>query len=86
MQHERQKMADFNYADEVPDDEPKSVGKVPIRAGWVIIDKGDRVRARMVACQVAYNRWGGTFAATPTPMSIRLLCQQALAREWPIRT
>ncbi len=47
---------------------------------WIVHQKPDKMKARIVAQQVNTGEWADTFAATPVHVSQRLLVHRALVR------
>ena len=52
----------------------------PVGLRWIVHQKPDKMKARIVAQQVNTGEWADTFAATPVHVSQRLLVHRALAR------
>eukprot|EP00972_Heterocapsa_arctica_P074853 11046217-Heterocapsa_arctica.AAC.1 len=50
---------------------------------WVLADRGEKVKARMVARQANWGTWCDAYAATPRPLSIRFVLHRALSYRWP---
>eukprot|EP00972_Heterocapsa_arctica_P076745 11319569-Heterocapsa_arctica.AAC.1 len=71
MDRERESLRNFGVMEQVEDDEPGRCDRQPVATGWVLADRGEKVKARLVARQVNYGVWGDTYAATPRPLSIR---------------
>eukprot|EP00972_Heterocapsa_arctica_P095764 14123771-Heterocapsa_arctica.AAC.1 len=72
MDKERGSQDSFGVHTDVPDTEPEEKGIKPIKSGWVLSDRDETVKCRLVACEVNYGEWRDAFAATPTSMSMRL--------------
>ena len=64
----------------------KEKGLRVIRSRWVLCDRGETVKARLVACDVAHGRREDVWAGTPTSTGQKLLLYYALARDWQVST
>eukprot|EP00972_Heterocapsa_arctica_P057868 8537435-Heterocapsa_arctica.AAC.1 len=78
--NELESMENFEVINEVPEEEPKKLGKKAINCGWVLSERGpDRVKCRVVAQEFNWGDWADAFAATPTTAGQRLLHHHAAA-------
>eukprot|EP00972_Heterocapsa_arctica_P028810 4238334-Heterocapsa_arctica.AAC.1 len=57
MDRERESLQNFGVLEQVEDDEPGRCGRQPVATGWVLADRGEKVKARLVARQVNYGVW-----------------------------
>ena len=85
MEKERMSPNSFKTYVEADASEPVKYGVKPIRSGWVLTDRGETVKARLVAQEVNHGDWADVFAATPTWASLRLLLQMALKKGWKVK-
>lgn len=85
MDKERASLHSFPTYIEVDDTEPAKHGKKVIRSGWVLSDRGETVKARLVAQEVNYGDYMDAFAATPMLAGLRVLLKIAMRRGWPVR-
>ena len=85
MDKESASLQSFPTYIEVDDTEPAKHGKKVIRSGWVLSDRGETVKARLVAQEVNYGDYMDAFAATPMSASLRVLLKIAMQRGWPVR-
>jgi hypothetical protein len=42
-------LRNFGVLEQVEDDEPGRCGRQPVATGWVLADRGEKVKARLVA-------------------------------------
>ena len=80
MEKEGMSLNSFKTYVEADASEPVKYGVKPIRSGWVLTDRGETVKARLVAQEVNHGDWADVFAATPTWASLRLFLQMALKK------
>ena len=85
MDKERASLLRFPTYIGVDDKEPAKHGKKVIRSGWVLSDRGEAVKARLVAQGVNYGDYMDVFAATPMSATLRVLLKIAMQRGWPVR-
>ena len=85
MEKERKNFNSFKTYVESDAPEPVRYSVKPIRSGWVLTDRGEVVKARLVAQEVNHGDWADVFAATPTWASLRLLLQMALKKGWKVK-
>eukprot|EP00972_Heterocapsa_arctica_P073805 10895666-Heterocapsa_arctica.AAC.1 len=87
MDRERESLRSFGVLERAADPgKPARCGRVAIATGWVLADRGEKVKARLVARQVNWGTWCDAFAATPRPVSIRFVQHRALANSWRVWT
>ncbi len=78
MTNELESLQSFEVGKDVPEEEPKNLGKKVINCGWVLSERGpDRVKCRVVAQEINWGDWADVFAATPTTSGQRLLLHHA---------
>jgi hypothetical protein len=85
MDKERASLKSFPTYIEVDESEPAKYGKKLIRSGWVLSDRGETVKARLVAQEVNKGDWMDVFAATPMSASLRILLQRAIKLGWTVQ-
>eukprot|EP00972_Heterocapsa_arctica_P015659 2306094-Heterocapsa_arctica.AAC.1 len=58
MTNELESLQDFEVGKDVPEEEPKKLGKKVINCGWVLSERGpDRVKCRVVAQEINWGDW-----------------------------
>eukprot|EP00972_Heterocapsa_arctica_P007158 1044764-Heterocapsa_arctica.AAC.1 len=77
MENERGSIRSFGVLERADRGEPARCGRTPISTGWVLFDRGEKVKARVVARQVKWGTWRDAYAATPRPLLIRFVLHRA---------
>ena len=77
-------MTDFHAMGWCDAEEPVKLQKKIIKCGWVLSDRGARVKARIVAQELNLGQWVDAFAATPASIGQRLVAYTAAKAGWEV--
>ena len=84
MTDELSSMTDFHAMEWCDAEEPVKLQKKVIKCGWVLSDRGTRVKARIVAQELNLGQWVDAFAATPSSVGQRLVAYTAAKAGWDV--
>jgi len=85
MQRERDSLAHFGTFRRITRAEAKQRNLKVVKSRWLLVQKPDKVKARLVAQEVAFTHRDDCWAGTPTSVGQRLLLRRSLQTGWSTR-
>lgn len=83
---ERANLKRLETFDRIKRQEARDKKMAIIKSRWHLTDCGEIVKARFIACEVAYGSREDVWAGTPTSVSQRLTMMLAVDRQWSLTT